>query len=118
MGWQGTTRPGPKDDTDEGFPSGAAGGSLFSEGHRTISPQKCRFLEGPTRLAMRVRQSKLARYPLGNKPDSPESGISVGAVPVGLRVGQLKMDMPPVFTASQATECERLADKDGTSTSD
>ena len=41
------------------------------------------------------------KIPLGDRPDSPESGINVGAAPVGLRVGQLKMDMPPIFTASR-----------------
>ena len=41
------------------------------------------------------------KIPLGNRPDSPESGINVGAAPAGLRVGQLKIDMPPVFTASR-----------------
>ena len=39
--------------------------------------------------------------PLGNRSDSPDSGINVGAAPVGLCVGQLKMDMLPVFTASR-----------------
>ena len=39
--------------------------------------------------------------PLGDKPDSPELGISMAAAPAGLRVGQLKMDMPLVFTASR-----------------
>ena len=49
-----------------------------------------------------VNTSKQAgKVPLGNRHDSPESGVNVGAAPVGLSVGQLKMDMPPVFTASR-----------------
>ena len=38
---------------------------------------------------------------MGNRPNSPESGVSVGVTPAALRVGQLKMDMPLVFTASR-----------------
>ena len=49
-----------------------------------------------------VSTSKQAgKIPLGDRPDSPESGINVGATPARLSVGQLKMDMPPVFTASR-----------------
>ena len=49
-----------------------------------------------------VSTSKQAgKIPLGNRPDSPESGVGMGAALAGLRVGQLKMDMPPVFTANR-----------------
>ena len=41
------------------------------------------------------------KIPLGNRPGSPESGNSMGVAPAGLHVGQFKMDMPPVFTASR-----------------
>ena len=42
-----------------------------------------------------------SKVPLDGRLDSPKPGISVGAVPAGLRVGQLKMDMPLVFTTSR-----------------
>ena len=44
---------------------------------------------------------QVGKVPLSNRPNSPKSGISVGAAPAGLRVGQLKMDMPPGFIASK-----------------
>ena len=61
--WVGKGLPdlGQKTTTMKVFPLGAAGGSLFSEGHRTIS-RNYLFLEGQTRLAMQAHQSKLARY--------------------------------------------------------
>ena len=82
------------------FPSEAAGGSLFSEGHRTISPPKMSSFGGPNMFGDASTSKKAGKVPLGNRPDSPESGISIEAAPVGLRVGQLKMDMPPVFSAN------------------
>ena len=83
------------------FPSGAVGGSLFSEGHRTVSPPKLPIFEGPNMSSDASTLKQAGKVPLGNRPDSPESGVSVGAAPTGLRVGQLKMDMPPVFIASR-----------------
>ena len=44
---------------------------------------------------------RAGKVPLGDRPDSLESGVSVGAAPTGLRVGQLKMEMPLVFIASR-----------------
>ena len=83
------------------YPSGAATGSVFSEGHRTVSPPKLSIFGGPNTSGDASTSKKAGKVPLFNKPDSPDSGVSVGAAPAGLRVGQLKMDMPPVFTASR-----------------
>ena len=83
------------------FPSGAAGGSLFSEGHRTVSPPKMPRFGGPNTSGNASTSKQAGKVLLGDRPDSPESDINVGAAPVGLRVGQLKMDMLPVFTASR-----------------
>ena len=83
------------------FPSGAAGGSLFSKGHRTISPPKMPNFGGPNTSGDASTSKKAGKVPLRDRPDSPDSGISVGATPAGLRVGQLKVDMPPVFIASR-----------------
>ena len=46
-------------------------------------------------------RGKTAHFLLVDRPDSPELGISIGVVLAGLHVGQLKMDMPPVFTANR-----------------
>ena len=83
------------------FPSGAASGSMFSEGHRTISPPKLQIFGGPDTFGNASTSKKAGKVPLRDRPDSPNSGISVGAAPAGLHVGQLKMDMPPVFTTSR-----------------
>ena len=83
------------------FPSGAATGSVFSEGHRTVSPPKLSIFGGPNTSGDASTSKKAGKVPLFNRPDSPDSGVSVGAAPAGLRVGQLKMDMPPVFTAGR-----------------
>ena len=64
-------------------------------------PQKCLSFGGPNTFGDASTSKQAGKIPLGNRPDSPKSGISVGAAPAGLRVGQLKMDMPPVFTASR-----------------
>ena len=87
--------------TMKAFPSGAAGGSLFSEGHRTISPPKMPSLGGPNASGDASTSKQVGNVPVGNRPNSPELGISIGAALVGLCVGQLKMDIPPVFTASR-----------------
>ena len=83
------------------FPSGGAGGSLFSEGHCTISPPKMPSFGGPNTSGNASTSKKAGKILLGHRPNSPYSGISVGVAPAGLCVGQLKMDMPPVFTASR-----------------
>ena len=83
------------------FPSGVAGGSLFSEGHRTISPPKMPSFGGPNMSSDGSTSKQASKIPLGDRPNSPDSGSNVGAAPAGLHVGQLKMDMPPIFTASR-----------------
>ena len=83
------------------FPLGVASGSLFSEGHRTVSPPKLQIFGGPNTFGNASTSKTAGKVPLLNRPDSPDSGVSIGAAPIGLRVGQLKMDMPPVFTASR-----------------
>ena len=83
------------------FPSGAATGSMFSKGHRTVSPPKLQIFGGPNTSGDASTSKTAGKVPLLNRPDSPDSGVSTGAAPAGLRVGQLKMDMPPVFTAGR-----------------
>ena len=82
------------------FPSGAATGSMFSEGYRAVSHPKLQIFGGPNTSGDASTSKTVGKVPLLNMPDSPDSGVSIGAAPAGLRVGQLKMDMPPVFTAS------------------
>ena len=92
---------GQETPTMKAFPSGVAGGSLFSEGHRTVSPPKMLSFGGPNTPGNASTSKQAGKVLLGNRPKSPDSGINVAAAPAGLRVGQLKMDMPPVFTASR-----------------
>ena len=90
-----------KTTTVKAFPSGAVGGSLFSEGHCTISPPKLPIFGGPNTSGDASTSKQAGKVPLGNRLDSLESDVGVGAAPAGLRIGQLKMDMAPVFTASR-----------------
>ena len=101
--WVGKGLPdlGQKTTTMKAFPSRAVGGSLFSEGHRTVSPPKIATFGGPNTSGDASTSKQASKVPMGNRPDSPKSGISVGGAPAGFRVGQLKMDMPPVFTATR-----------------
>ena len=101
--WVGKGLPdlGQKITTMKTSPSGVFGGSMVSEGHRTISPPKMATLGGPNTSGYVNISKQAGKVPFGNRPDSPKSGISVGAMPTGLRVSQLKMDMPLVFTASR-----------------
>ena len=92
---------GQQTPTMKGFPLGVARGSLFSEGHHTVSPPKMPSFGGSNTSGDASTSKQAGKIPLGNRPDSLESGINVGAAPAGLHVGQLKMDMPPVFTASR-----------------
>ena len=69
------------------YPSGAATGSVFSEGHRTVSPPKLSIFGGPNTSGDASTSKQASKVPLGNKLDSLESGVSVGATPAGLRVG-------------------------------
>ena len=98
---KGLPNLGQEKTTIKAFPSGAVGGSLFSKGHHTISPPKVQIFRGPNTSGDASTLKQAGKVPLGNRADSPELGISVGAAPAGLYVGQLKMDMPPVFTASR-----------------
>ena len=76
--------------------------SMVSEGHRTVSPPAVTGFGAQGKASTSGEEKRAGKGPLGRgRPDSPESGVSVEAAPAGLRVGQLKMDMPPVFTASR-----------------
>ena len=66
------------------FPSGTFGGSLVSEGHRDVSPPKVTSFGtlGQPSTSDEISTSKRAgKAPLGNRPDSPKSGISMGVAP-------------------------------------
>ena len=78
---------GQKTTTVKAFPSGAVGGSLFSEGRCTVSPPKMPTFRGPNTCGDASTPKQAGKIPLGNRPHSPESGISVGAALAGLRVG-------------------------------
>ena len=64
------------------FPLGAAGGSLFSDGHRTISPPKMPSFGGPNTSGNANTLKQAGKIPLGNKPDSLELGVSMGVAPM------------------------------------
>ena len=77
---------------------------MVSEGHHDVSPSKVTSfgtLGWPSTSGETGTSKRASKVPLVDRPDSPESSISMGAAPVGLRVGQLKMDMPLVFTANR-----------------
>ena len=97
----------------KGFPSGVAGSSLFSEGHRTVSPPKMPSFGGPNMSGDASTSKQAGKIPLGDRPDSQESGINMGAAPAGLHVGQLKMDMLPIFTANRQQNVRGEVDKNG-----
>ena len=101
---KGLSDLGQKTTTMKASPSCVFRGSMIRKGHRTISPPKVPsfgHLGGPNRSRNASTFKGASKVPLGDKPDSPKLGISMGAVPAGLYVGQLKMDMPPVCTASR-----------------
>ena len=83
------------------FPSGTFAGPFASEGHHKITPPILPSFgtvdKGSTFGGSKTTGKKL----LEDKPDSPKSGISRGATPEGLRVGQVKMDMAPIFSTSR-----------------
>ena len=77
---------------------------MISEGHRTVSALKVPnfgTLGQPNTSGSASTSKGADTVPLGDRPHSPESGISMEAAPAGLRVSQLKTDMPLVFTASR-----------------
>ena len=86
------------------FHSRTFGGPLICEGHRNVSPPKFTTfgtLGKPSTFGDIGTSKRARKVPLGHRPDSPESCISTRAALVGLHVGQLKMDMPPIFTTSE-----------------
>ena len=77
------------------------GGPAISGGQRSVSPPLVPF-SGTLGKASTSRTFKLAgKGFLDDRLDSPQSGVSGRAAIGDLRVGQLKMDMPPVFSASR-----------------
>ena len=95
---------GQKTTSVKAFPSRRFGGPLISEGHRDVLPPKATSfgsLGGPNTSSEIGTSKKADKLPLGDRPDSPKLGTSTRAAPVMLCVGQLKMDMPPVFTATR-----------------
>ena len=77
---------------------------MISEGHQIVSPLKMTGFGslGEPNTSREARTSKrIGKVPVGDRLDSPKLGINMGAAPAGLHVGQLKMDMPPVFIASK-----------------
>ena len=99
---KGATLLDQKLTTMKAFPLGRFGGPLISEGRCDVSPPKVPSfgMLGKTSTSSETSVSKrVGKVPLGNRPDSQESGILTGVALVGLRVGQLKMGRPLVFTA-------------------
>ena len=76
---------------------------MVSEGHCTVSPQKVRSfgtLGGPNTFGNASTSKAAGKVLLGYRPDSP-GGSNMEVAPAGLRISQLKMDMPPIFTANR-----------------
>ena len=89
-----------KTTTVKTLPTGI-GGPAISGGQRSVSPPLMPF-SGTLGKASTSGTFKLAgKGFLDDRPDSPQSGVSGRTMTGGLRVGQLKMDMPPVFSASR-----------------
>ena len=101
MGQQGTPRPGPGEAKDESLPLRSSDRlNVQRRATHRLAP-KLQIFGGPNTSGDASTSKTAGKVPLLNRPDSPDLGVSVGAAPAGLRVGQLKMDMPPVFTASR-----------------
>ena len=101
---KGLLNLGQKTTSVKPLPLGTFGGSFVSEEHRTIAhPKMTGFgsLGGPNTSGETGTSKRAGKIPLGDRPNSPELGVIMGAAPAGLCVGQLKMGMPPVFTASR-----------------
>ena len=101
---KGATLLGQKTIAVKAFPTWTSGGPLISEGHHDVSPPKFtsfRTLGKASTLGDTSASKRAGKVPLDHRPNSPESGISRGAAPTRLRVGQLKMDLPPIFIFSQ-----------------
>ena len=118
--WVGKGLPNVRQKTTsmKAFTSRTFGGSMVSEGHQIVSPPKMTSFEnsgGPSTSGEDSTSKRAGKIPPGDKPDSPESSVSMGVVLAGLCVGQLKMDIPLVFIASRQqnvrgwlTKMERL----------
>ena len=90
--WFGKGIPdlGQKTTLVKALSSGTFGGSLISEGHHDVSlPKVTNFgtLGRPNTFGETSTSKRTSKVPLGNRTDSPESGISSGVEPVGLHVG-------------------------------
>ena len=72
---------------------------MVSKGHRIVSPPKMPIFRGPNTSGGASASKEAGKVPLGDRPNSFASGVSVEAAPMGLHVGQLKMGMPLVFIA-------------------
>ena len=86
------------------FPSRTFRDPLISKGHHHVSPPKFTnfgTLSKPKTSGDIGTPKRVSKVPLGERSDSPEFDIITGAAPVGLHIGQLKMDMSPVFIASK-----------------
>ena len=101
---KGTSDLGQKTNSMKAFSSGTFGGPLVSKGHRDVSPPKVTnfgTLGRPNMSGEMGTSKRDDKLLLGDRPNSPKSGIRTGAMPTILRVNQLKMDMPSVFIASR-----------------
>ena len=77
---------------------------MVNKAHRNVSPHKGNGFGPwgrPSASGETGTSKRASKVPLGNKSNSPQLGISIGATLVGLRVSQLKMDMPLIFTTSK-----------------
>ena len=77
------------------------GGPVISGGHRSVSPPLVPFSGTLGKASTFGTFEPAGKGFLDDRPDSPGSGVSGRAATRDLRVGQLKMDMPPVFSASR-----------------
>ena len=70
--WVGKGLPdlGQKTTTVKAFPSGGAGGSLFSEGHRIVSPPEMPIFGGSNTSGDASTSKQASKIPLGNRPDT------------------------------------------------
>ena len=85
------------------FSTGTFGGPMISEGHCNVSPPEFTNFGtlGKSNTSDETGTSKkVGKAALGDRPNTPQSSISRCVEPAGLHVGQLKMDMPLVFSAN------------------
>ena len=89
-----------KTTTVKTLPAGI-GGPAISGGQRSVSPPLMPFSGTLGKASTSGTFKPAGRRFLDDRPDSPQSGVSGRVAPGDLRIGQLKMDMPPVFSASR-----------------